>query len=53
MSALDLEYYKRRLEDERNLVRTSANAEIAALHEELAQLYEKMINVLEAPPEAA
>ena len=53
MSALDLEYYKRRLEDERTLVRTAASAEIAELHEELARLYEKMINALEGPPPEA
>jgi hypothetical protein len=50
MSALDLEYYKRRLDDERNLVRTAASSEIAELHEELARLYEKMINALDVPP---
>lgn len=49
MSA-DLEYYRRRLEDERNLVRAAAHAEIAALHEDLANLYEKMIKALERSP---
>lgn len=52
MSA-DLEYYKRRLKAERDLVSTAASAEIAALHEELAELYEKMIKVLEGPPAEA
>lgn len=52
MSA-DLDYYKRRLEAERDLVSKAASEEIAALHEELASLYERMINALEAPPEAA
>lgn len=54
MSALlDLDYYKRRLEDERNMVRSASTADIAALHEELAKLYEKMINALECPPSKA
>ena len=52
MSA-DLNYYKRRLEAERGLVSKAASEEIAALHKQLAELYEKMINALEAPPEAA
>jgi hypothetical protein len=52
MSA-DLDYYRRRLEAERNLARSAADANMAALHEELARLYEKMINALERPPAAA
>ena len=52
MSA-DLDYYRRRLEAERDLARSAANAYVAALHEELAVLYEKMIDALEAPPEAS
>ena len=52
MSA-DLDYYKRRLEAEREMASSAANAEIAALHQELAELYHKMIEALEAPaPEA-
>ena len=46
----DLAYYKRRLEAERELVKAAASAEIAALHEEIAGLYEKMISALEGPP---
>ena len=52
MSA-DLNYYKRRLEAERDLVSNAASEEIAVLHKQLAELYEKMINALEAPQEAA
>lgn len=52
MSA-DLDYYRRRLEAERDLARLAADAKVAALHQELASLYEKMISALEPPPAAA
>ena len=52
MSA-DLDYYRRRLEAERELISSAADAEIAALHRQLAELYEKMIEALEGPREAA
>jgi hypothetical protein len=42
----------RRLEAERDLARWAVNGDMAALHEELASLYEKMINALEPPTEA-
>jgi len=43
----------RRLEAERDLARRAVNGDMAALHEELASLYEKMINALEPPAETA
>jgi hypothetical protein len=49
MSAFDVEYYRRRLGEERKQAAAAADAKIAALHEELATLYEKMIEALEGP----
>jgi len=48
----DLDYYRRRLEAERDLAHSAGDADMAALHEELASLYEKMINALEPSTEA-
>jgi len=38
----DLDYYRRRLEAERDLAHSAGDADMAALHEELASLYERM-----------
>lgn len=49
MSALDVEYYRRRLEEELEMVGRAENEAIRAIHQELASLYEKMIKALEGP----
>lgn len=53
MSEPDVEYYKRRLAEEHELVRTAKDPKIAALHEELAGLYEKMLSALDGPSSEA
>ncbi|MEJ7606627.1 MAG: hypothetical protein WKF37_10240 [Bryobacteraceae bacterium] len=39
----DNQYYSGRAEQERRLAKTSANRDVAAIHEELARLYEGLV----------
>ena len=43
MSSDDLSYYRQRAEAERAAARASSNADIAEIHEELARLYDALI----------
>jgi hypothetical protein len=43
MSFDDVAYYRRRARDERDLAATAATAEAAKAHEELARLYEGLV----------
>lgn len=43
MSFEDVAYYRRRARDERDLAANAATAEAAKAHEELAQLYEGLV----------
>ena len=43
MSADDLEYYRQRAKDERERAELSSRSDIAEIHEELARLYEALI----------
>jgi len=49
VSSTDVAYYRRRMEAERERARTATNPATAQLHGELADLYQKMIEVFEAP----
>ena len=43
MSSDDIAYYRERARIERERAKTSANADIAEIHEELARLYDALI----------
>jgi hypothetical protein len=43
MSLDDVEYYRRRARDERDLAASATTAESAKAHEELARLYEGLV----------
>ena len=43
MPSEDIAYYRQRAMRERELAKTSSNAEIAEIHEELARLYDALI----------
>ena len=43
MHSDDISYYRERAEAERTRAKSSSNAEIAEIHEELARLYEALI----------
>lgn len=43
MSSVDLDYYRRRAEAERALAKESGRTSVAAIHEELAQQYEALL----------
>jgi len=46
----DVTYYRRRAETERRLAAESENADVAAIHEELAVQYEALVNRAELRP---
>ena len=43
MSSEDLSYYRRRAQQERELASKASNAEVAEIHDELARLYDALI----------
>ena len=43
MSSADVAYYRERARTERERAKTSSSADIAEIHEELARLYEALI----------
>jgi hypothetical protein len=43
MSSEDLEYYRRRAKIERERARSSSRMDVAEIHEELARLYDALI----------
>lgn len=43
MSQSDIEYYRQRAKSERERAKQSSRADIAEIHEELARLYEALI----------
>jgi hypothetical protein len=49
MSASDVEYYRQRALAERQLAKAARDAKVAELHEELASLYQRMLDALEGP----
>ena len=49
MSSSDIEYYRQRASAERQLAEAARDAKIAELHEELASLYQRMLDALEGP----
>jgi hypothetical protein len=50
MFASDLEYYRHRARQERELAKQADRADIAAIHEELAQQYDALIEHSELRP---
>ena len=50
MSSRDTEYFRQRAQRERTLARTSAKANVAAIHEELARQYEALVDQAELRP---
>jgi len=52
MPPIDVEYYRERAATERDRAKSAAQPKIAAIHLELASLYERLIElkVQEAPP---
>ncbi len=50
MSTVDTDYFRQRAERERALARTSAQANVAAIHEELARQYEALVDQAELRP---
>ena len=50
MSIRDTEYFRQRAERERALARSSARANVAAIHEELARQYEALVDQAELRP---
>ena len=47
MSSSDVEYYRQRASAELELAEAAADAKIAELHKELANLYQRMLDALE------
>ena len=43
----DVAYYHRRLREERELAKTATDPAVVKVHEEVAALYQKMIDALE------
>lgn len=43
----DVAYYQRRLQKERELAKAATNADVAKAHDEVAILYQKMLDALE------
>ena len=50
MPSVDVEYYRQRAADERELARLSDRANVAAIHDELARQYEALVNRAELRP---
>ena len=49
MSCNDIEYYRRRAETERTLASSAASQEAAAVHDELAERYERLVRAAKRP----
>ena len=50
MSSRDTEYYRQRAARERALAQSSAQSNVAAIHEELARQYEALVDQAELRP---
>ncbi len=50
MSSSDAEYYRSRATAERELARSSERQDVAAIHQELAELYQVMVDQAELRP---
>jgi uncharacterized membrane protein len=50
MSSEDTEYYRQRAVDERAMALKAERREVAAIHEELARLYQAMVDNAELRP---
>ena len=50
MPSSDVEYYRHRASEERELARDARRADVAAIHEELARQYEALVNRAELRP---
>ena len=49
MSFNDVEYYRRRAANERTLAKAAASREAAAVHDELAERYERLVGAAKRP----
>lgn len=50
MPSSDVEYYRQRASDERELARDAQRADVAAIHEELARQYEALVSRADLRP---
>ena len=49
MSCNDVEYYRRRAASERTMAQAAASRDAAAVHNELAERYERLVRATERP----